>query len=123
MATLKQIKARLRELGLENEYGYRAETKLIPKSLEADEELLQMTSGIREGRRWYLVLTPRRLLLLTKPTLGTPGLVAIEREKIKGVTDRRKLFFASLTIETEEGEYVFSNVLKKSLPSFLRELQ
>lgn len=123
MATLKQIKARLRELGLENEYGYRAETKLIPKSLEADEELLQMSSGIREGRRWYLVLTPRRLLFLTKPSLGSPGLIAIEREKIKSVTDHKKLFFASLTVETEEGEYVFSNVLKKSIPSFLQELQ
>ncbi len=119
MATLRQIKVRLRELGLENEYGYRAETKLIPDALEEGETLLHITSGIREGRRWYVLLTEGRILFLTKPTMGSPHLVAIDADGVRRVHGRKGLLFGSLGIETDEGSYSFSNVLKKSLNPFL----
>ena len=121
MATKKEIKDRLRALGLENEYGYRAEAKLIPESLEAGEHLRAITSGIRESRRWFIILTEGRLLMLTKPTLGRPHLVAVQRDEVKGIEGHRGLLFGSLTVETAEGVYSFSNVLKKSLPHFLAE--
>lgn len=123
MATLKEIRARLRQLGLENEYGYRAEAKLIPRALEEGESLLQITSGVREGQRWLLLLTERRVLLLSKPTMGSPKVVGIPREEIRGAEGKRGLFFASLTLETASDRYRFSNVLKKSFPAFLQELQ
>jgi hypothetical protein len=123
MATLKEIRARLRQLGLENEYGYRAEAKLIPRALEGDEELLQITSGVREGQRWLLIVTARRLVLLSKPTMGSPNVIAIPREDLRTVRGRRGLLFGSLTLETGTDTYSFSNVLKKSLPGFLEELQ
>ena len=123
MATKKEIKDRLRALGLENEYGYRAETKLIPESLAESENLLAITSGIRQGRRWFIILTEGRLLMLTKPTMGKPHLVAVQRDEVRGLEGSRGLLFGSLTVETAEGVYAFSNVLKKSLPHFLAEFK
>lgn len=119
MATLREVKAKLRELGLENEYGYRAETRLIPESLEAGEHMLSITSGIREGRRWYLLITEGRLLLLSKPTMASPSLIAIPREEIRSIDGKKGLFFASVTVDTEQGSYSFSNVLKKSFFHFI----
>jgi hypothetical protein len=119
MATLKEIRKRLRQLGLESEYGYRAEAKLIPGVLEADEELQRISSGVREGQRWILLLTPRRLLFLAKPTMGDHRSVALPREAIRRVDGKRGVFFARLEIESDAGTYRFTNVLKKSLASFL----
>lgn len=121
MASLKEIKARLHELELANEYGYRSEIKLLPNALEAGERLLALSSGIREGRRWYLVFTERRLLLLAKPTMGDPRLISIPREDILEVDARRGLIFAKIQVRTTRDSYTFTNVLKKSLPTFLGE--
>ncbi len=119
MPSLKEIAARLRELGLESEYRYRAETRRIPECLSGSETLLGITSGIRGGRRWLVLCTEGRILFLTKPTLGTPDLIAFDRSDIRGVEGRKGLFFASVSISTNRDTYTFSNVLKKSLPSFL----
>jgi hypothetical protein len=123
MATMREIRARLRQLGLETEYGYRHDTKLIPGILEGDEQLLQITSGVRKGQRWLLLITQRRLLLVTKPTMGAPTIVEIPREELLGAEGRKGLLFGSLTVRSSAGEYTFSNVLKKSLPQFLAELE
>ncbi len=116
---LKEIKQNLRKLGLESEYGYRPEIKLIPDSLDAGESLLAISSGIRKGRRWYIVLTEKRLLMLTKPTMGSPSLIALDRAVIQQIEKKKGLLFASITVKTEEGKYRFSNVLKKSVAPFL----
>lgn len=122
MPSMREIKARLRELGLENEFGYRAESRRIPECLEQDETLRAITSGLREGRRWYVLLTENRILYLAKPTLADPRLVAINRSEVLNVEEKRGLFFGSLTIRTAQDTYTFTNVLKKSLPSFLAEI-
>lgn len=119
MPTIKEIKARLRELGLENEFGYRAETRRIPECLEQDETLRGITAGIYQGRRWYVLLTEQRLLLLAKPTMGSPRLVAIEFGQVRNIAIKKGLIFGTLTIETTTDSYTFTNVLKKSIPSFL----
>ncbi|TVR68369.1 MAG: hypothetical protein EA427_10680 [Spirochaetaceae bacterium] len=123
MATMKEIRARLRVLGLENEFGYRREIKRLPECLERDETLIAITSGIREGARWYILLTEHRLLLLSKPTMADPRLVGIKREEIRHTEHRKGFFLASLRIDTIGGSYTFTNVLKKSLPSFLSALR
>jgi hypothetical protein len=119
MTSLKDISSRLRELGLENEYRYRAETRRIPECLEGSETLRAITSGIRGGKRWLLLLTEHRLLLLTKPTMGSPDLIAIDRTRIRNVSAEKGLFFGTVTIITETDTYTFTNALKKSLPTFL----
>lgn len=123
MATLKDIKDRLRELNLENEYGYRKEIRLIPQALTPDESVRTMTSGTYDGRRWAVVLTGQRILFLSKPALGKPSLVAFDHEQVRAVKGRKGFLFGSLTIETEQNIYIFSNILKKSLPRFLFEAQ
>lgn len=119
---MNEIRARLRELGLENEFGYRREAKLLPDCLESDETLQAITGGIREGARWYILLTERRLLLLSKPSLGQVRLIGLDRSEIRQVEPRKGLIFASLSIETTQGAYTFTNVLKKSLPPFMAAL-
>jgi hypothetical protein len=121
MASLKEIKARLHELELGNEYGYRSEIKLLPNALAAGETVLALSSGIREGRRWYLVFTEQRLLLLAKPTMGDPRLISLPREDLVEVTGHRGLIFGKIQVRTALDTYTFTNVLKKSLPSFLGE--
>ena len=54
---------------------------------------------------------------------GLPNVIAIPREDLRTVQGRRGLLFGSLTLETGTDTYSFSNVLKKSLPGFLEELQ
>ena len=122
MATLKELKARLSELGLEREYGYRRELKLLPDILEPDEELRAVTSGVHDGLRRLVVLTQRRLLMLQKPPAGTPNLLYVPREEVLAVEAKRGLFFATLCLHTRARLFVFHNVLKKSLPPFLEDL-
>jgi hypothetical protein len=122
MPSMKEIRARLRELGLENEFGYRKEIKSVPECLHRDESLLAITSGIREGKRWYILVTEGRVLILSKPPLGQLRLIGIERSAVQSVESKRGLFFATVTVATGEGTYTFTNVLKKSLPSFLSTL-
>jgi len=119
MPSLKEIMSRLRELGLESEYRYRAETRRIPECLDASETLRGITSGIRSGRRWMILVTEGRILLLTKPTISSPDLIALDRTDIRDVTTERGLIFGTVTIVTEKDSYTFSNVLKKSLPTFI----
>lgn len=119
MPTMQEIKARLRELGLENEFGYRTETRRIPECLERDETLRGITAGIYGGRRWYVLLTERRLLLLAKPTLGSPQLIEIKHDQVKDLAIKKGWIFGTLTITTATDSYTFTNVLKKSIPSFM----
>ncbi|MFO8064055.1 MAG: PH domain-containing protein [Spirochaetia bacterium] len=118
MATLHQIQARLKELGLQNDYGYRRETRLLPNVLEADEQLLAVTSGVLNGMRRLVVLTERRLLFVSKPTMGEPRLFAVPREDLVAVRGSKGLVFGSLSFETADGTYRLDNVLKKSMAQF-----
>lgn len=119
MSSMKEIRSRLRDQGLENEYGYRKEVRLIPECLTHGEEFLAMSSGIRDGTRWFIVATSSRLLLLTKPSVGDLRLIGIVRDEIRSLSARRGLIFGSLQIETTQGSYTFTNVLKKSISVFL----
>ncbi len=122
MATLKELKARLSELGVEREYGYRRELRLLPEILKPDEELRAVTSGLHDGQRRLVVLTQRRLLVLQKPAVGKPNLLYVPREEVTAAEARRGLLFGVLTIHTSDRAFVFHNVAKKSLPPFLEDL-
>ena len=122
MATLKELKARLSELGLERDYGYRRELKLLPETLEPDEVVCAVTSGVYDGLRRLVVLTQRRLLVLQNPPVGKPSLLYVPRKDISAAEGRRGLLFAALTLHTTAQPLVFHNVLKKSLAPFLKSL-
>lgn len=122
MATLQELKARLSELGLERDYGYRRELRLLPDILEPDEEVRAVTSGVYDGLRRLVVLTQRRLLVLQKPTVGKASLLYVPRNDISAAEGKRGLLFAALTLHTSAQPFVFHNVLKKSLPPFLEDL-
>jgi hypothetical protein len=66
-----------------------------------------------------ILVTEGRILLLTKPTISSPDLIALDRTDIRDVTTERGLIFGTVTIVTEKDSYTFSNVLKKSLPTFI----
>ncbi|MFO7782810.1 MAG: PH domain-containing protein [Spirochaetia bacterium] len=122
MATLQELKARLSQLGLARDYGYRRELRLLPQILEPDEELRAVTSGVHDGLRRLVVLTQRRLLVLQKPAVGKPSLLYVPREEITAAEGRRGVLFGVLTIHTSAQPFVFYNVAKKSLPPFLEEI-
>lgn len=122
MTTLKEVKDKLRDLGLGPAYGYRREIRLIPETLRQNEQLRAITSGLYDGQRWYLLACGERLYFLAKPRMGQPQSIVIERVDIRSVKARKSVIFATITIETKRATYKFSNVLKKSLPSFLQEM-
>lgn len=122
MATLDEIKQRLAELGLEKEYRFRRELRLLPDIFESGEHMRAVTSGVYEGLRRLVVLTEERLLVLQKPTLGKPNLLYVPRGEITDVEARNGLLFAVLTVHTTAGPFVFHNTAKKSVGFFLGAL-
>lgn len=87
------------------------ELVFLPQLMEKDENIMGLTSVLYAERKWLLVVTDRKLVLLYRKIVN--GFEqTIPLSDIISVSCKKGFMFAKLTVGTRKGEMIFDSVIK-----------
>lgn len=93
------LKKQLIALGVWEMFAWKRELQPLAHLLREDEKILAATSGVLEGRRWLLAVTPRRYLFVSANLIGGVETFELALSEVIGCTGKNGFLFGRLRLE------------------------
>ncbi len=121
--TIRDIKDRMKDLGVHQFYSFRRETRALPHVIGMDEELYGVTSGLWEGKRWMAAVTGRHIYFVSANPIAKTEVKVIEKKDISAVHQKKGVIFSTVVLELEGTHIELEHVVRASVDQFVRAVR
>lgn len=123
MPTLAEVKQQIERFKHGSIIGTNKEVKTLPEVLDADEEVIAVTSGFMNNATWLAVCTPRRLIFLNCGMFFGRRQVQLPLDRIQSLDHDYTIFFGSISVWDGASSFTIRMVSKPSIVPFIRATQ
>lgn len=116
--TPQDIRSRMQELYVYDLYGFRPEIKALTAIVYPYETINSFATGIHDGLRRLVVVTGYRVIIIGRRLAGGGEVIVIPRTAITSHSYKKRWFSSTISIESEEGDYIFTNVSRRVVELF-----